>query len=75
MNWTRKMIGVAFCLALPAASAQQGRELPRTPDGQPDLQGVWTNSSQTPLARPALDRGSRHEPQVPARAHVRICLS
>jgi len=26
--------------------------LPRTPDGQPDLQGVWTNNSVTPLQRP-----------------------
>src|SRR6266704_5264373 len=25
---------------------------PRTPDGQPDLQGVWTNNSVTPLQRP-----------------------
>ena len=26
---------------------------PRTPDGQPDLQGVWTNVTITPLERPA----------------------
>src|SRR5436305_8872984 len=26
---------------------------PRTPDGQPDLQGVWSNASLTPLERPA----------------------
>ena len=26
---------------------------PRTPDGQPDLQGVWTNATMTPLERPA----------------------
>ena len=25
---------------------------PRTPDGQPDLQGYWTNSTYTPLERP-----------------------
>src|ERR1700683_662883 len=25
---------------------------PRTPDGQPDLQGFWTNSTLTPLERP-----------------------
>src|SRR5678809_1335362 len=25
---------------------------PRTPDGQPDLQGYWTNNSYTPLERP-----------------------
>lgn len=26
--------------------------MPRTPDGQPDLQGVWANNSITPLQRP-----------------------
>ncbi|HWF08744.1 MAG TPA: hypothetical protein VG297_09785 [Bryobacteraceae bacterium] len=26
---------------------------PRTPDGQPDLQGVWTNPTVTPFERPA----------------------
>jgi len=27
-------------------------KLPRTPDGQPDLQGFWTNTTYTPLERP-----------------------
>jgi hypothetical protein len=27
--------------------------VPRTPDGQPDLQGFWTNDTVTPLERPA----------------------
>jgi hypothetical protein len=26
--------------------------LPRTPDGHPDLQGIWNNATQTPLQRP-----------------------
>src|SRR3954468_7835545 len=26
---------------------------PRTPDGQPDLQGTWTNATITPFERPA----------------------
>jgi hypothetical protein len=26
--------------------------MPRTPDGQPDLQGYWTNSSYVPMERP-----------------------
>ena len=38
-------------LILINASAQTW-EMPRTADGQPDLQGIWTNSSQTPLVRP-----------------------
>jgi hypothetical protein len=27
-------------------------KIPRTPDGQPDLQGFWTNATLTPLQRP-----------------------
>jgi hypothetical protein len=30
---------------------------PRTPDGQPDLQGVWANHSATPLERPKALEG------------------
>jgi hypothetical protein len=44
-------VAAAVCaLALIAAAPQS---LPRTPDGQPDLQGVWDNSTLTPLERPA----------------------
>src|SRR5215472_17552086 len=32
--------------------------LPRTPDGQPDIQGIWTNGTMTPLERPK-DLGDR----------------
>ena len=27
-------------------------QVPRTPDGHPDMQGVWANNSMTPLERP-----------------------
>jgi hypothetical protein len=29
-----------------------GWKIPRTPDGRPDLQGVWGNNSVTPMTRP-----------------------
>jgi hypothetical protein len=32
---------------------------PRTPDGQPDLQGIWTNATLTPLERPAQLAGKQ----------------
>ncbi|HLJ15874.1 MAG TPA: hypothetical protein VKV15_15350 [Bryobacteraceae bacterium] len=34
-------------------TVSKGWTAPRTPDGQPDLQGYWTNLSFTPLERPA----------------------
>src|SRR5580704_17150841 len=37
--------------AKPAPKAKAA--LPRTPDGHPDLQGVWTNATITPMTRPA----------------------
>jgi hypothetical protein len=35
-----------------AAAAGKAYKAPRTPDGQPDLQGFWTNSTYVPLERP-----------------------
>src|SRR5579862_1143391 len=36
-----------------AASAAAPYHAPRTPDGQPDLQGAWTNATITPFEREA----------------------
>ncbi len=52
---------VATGLVVPASVAGQstdaGWTLPRTPDGHPDLQGVWANNSATPLERPDVWEG------------------
>jgi hypothetical protein len=45
------LIGMVVLAAIPLAG-QKGYTTPRTPDGQPDLQGFWTNSTYTPLERP-----------------------
>ena len=34
------------------AQSRSAWEQPRTPDGQPDLQGIWSNATPTPLERP-----------------------
>jgi hypothetical protein len=37
--------------ARPAASTAKPYKAPRTPDGQPDLQGFWSSATYTPLER------------------------
>lgn len=47
---------LAVCLAVPVApqsSKSKPAAIPRTSDGHPDLQGVWTNATLTPMERPA----------------------
>jgi hypothetical protein len=39
-----------------SAKAKNG-SIPRTPDGHPDLEGVWTNATITPMERPARFAG------------------
>src|ERR1700682_3627980 len=52
------VLGLALALAPRAPSAQtKTSTLPRTPDGHPDLQGIWDFRSATPLERPARFAG------------------
>ena len=45
------MVAAALTMAL-AASTGLANDIPRTPDGKPDLQGVWANNRATPMERP-----------------------
>src|SRR5207302_9475196 len=62
------------------AAAAKGTWTPaRTPDGQPDLQGVWTNNSVTPLQRPKELAGKEYYKeaelaQVQQRERDRVAL-
>src|SRR5687767_8107465 len=40
--------------------------VPRTPDGKPDLQGNWTNETQTPLERMGAQGGTLTDDQAGA---------
>ena len=56
--------------AAPAsAAAGKAYKAPRTPDGQPDLQGFWTNSTYVPLQRP---NGVTKEIYTPEEAEAAI---
>jgi hypothetical protein len=47
---------------------------PRTADGQPDLQGVWSNSTLTPLERPAEFAGKEFLTEQEAADYVKRLL-
>jgi len=49
------VLGVALSTAVVSGGQSKGSpgwSVPRTPDGRPDLQGVWANNGMTPLERP-----------------------
>jgi hypothetical protein len=48
-----RFLATIWLLAVPLI----GQTVPRTPDGHPDLQGIWTNATITPLERPAALAG------------------
>jgi hypothetical protein len=61
--------GVIVAVAVIAVSAQsRDYKVPRTPDGQPDLQGFWSNATYTPLERPANVTKEFYTPEESAAA-------
>ena len=55
--------GVASTVSAQSRASDAGDwEIPRTPDGRPDFQGNWSNSTLTPFQR-AADRGPVYTPE------------
>lgn len=50
MKFQPFLLALLFTISIPLCA--QEMPIPRTPDGKPDLQGIWTNATQTPLERP-----------------------
>ncbi len=50
---TLTVAGVSLAVASAIAQAPAPRSVPRTPWGDPNLQGLWTNATVTPFERPA----------------------
>jgi hypothetical protein len=53
---------------LPVPLVAQSYTAPRTPDGQPDLRGVWTNETITPFERPRNMADKPFHPEAEAAA-------
>ena len=51
-RYQKLFIALPLLLSATVISAQNNYVVPRTLNGQPDLQGVWANNSTTPLQRP-----------------------
>ena len=66
--------------AAPVSKRTANWTVPRTPDGQPDLQGVWNYGTATPLQRPAElagkkvltpEEAAKYDEQLAARVKAR----
>ena len=55
-------LGVVSTAAAQDRASETEWEVPRTPDGRPDLQGIWTNQSMTPTQRRG-DQGLVYTPE------------
>jgi hypothetical protein len=68
---------LAFVIAFPLSAQTttppvkrvSAKTSPRTPDGHPDLQGIWTNATLTPLERPANLEGKGTLTDAEAKAY------
>ena len=63
-----RVAGICAVLAAAVPVTGQSGKMSRTPWGHPDLQGIWNNSTITPLERPAQFAGREFMTEAEARA-------
>ena len=68
-------IGLLTVVALAPLAAQTRVAAPRTPEGHPDLQGIWNFSTITPLERPAEFAEKPFLTDAEAKEYERGCSS
>ena len=79
LNLLAAAVVAAFLIPRPAISQTaktkpvpaKSYTAPRTPDGQPDMQGVWSNAVLTPLERPAELKDKEFFTQEEAAAYIK----
>ena len=67
--WLGTLVGVILVMGLTSGTTAQSWKQGRTPDGQPDLQGIWLNFDSTPFEAPdpkATPGGGRADGTGPA---------
>jgi hypothetical protein len=69
-----RLVAILIAWMTIAPAFGQRWNAPRTPDGRPDLQGIWTNSTLTPLERPAEFEGKPALTEAEAAAYEKRLL-
>ncbi len=73
MGWKLSSVLVTMLAAVSAVTTASGKPwtLTHLPDGQPDMQGYWTNGTLTPLERPAEFAGKEFFTAAEADAYAK----
>jgi hypothetical protein len=74
MSYRSIFLAAVLATALLPGQAKKPWTTPRTPDGKPDLQGVWTNATLTPLERPANMAGKATLTDAEAAAYEKASI-